>query len=63
MHGRGENECNISVGKAEGKGPVIIYSCIWEDNIRIVLNELVWGGVDWMHLAHRDQWWAVVNTV
>jgi hypothetical protein len=28
------------------------------------LREVVWEGVDWIHLAQdRDQWWAVVNTV
>jgi hypothetical protein len=34
------------------------------DNIRIDLREIVWEGVDWMHLAQdRDQWWALVNMV
>jgi hypothetical protein len=28
------------------------------------LTEIVWEGVDWIHLAQdRDQWRAVVNTV
>jgi hypothetical protein len=36
----------------------------WEDNIRIVLREIGWEGVNWMHLAQdRDQWWAFVNAV
>jgi hypothetical protein len=30
----------------------------WEDNIKVVLKEIWWEGVNWMH-----QWWAVVNTV
>jgi hypothetical protein len=35
-----------------------------EDNIRMVLREIGWEVVDWMHLAQdRDQWWAFVNTV
>jgi hypothetical protein len=28
------------------------------------LREIGWEDVDWIHLTHhRDQWWAVVNTV
>jgi hypothetical protein len=34
------------------------------DNIGMVLREIGWEGVDWIHLAQdRDQWWALVNTV
>jgi hypothetical protein len=36
----------------------------WEDNIGTDLKEIVWEGVDWMHLAQdRDQWKTPVNTV
>jgi hypothetical protein len=28
------------------------------------LREIVWEGVNWIHLAQdREQWWALVNTV
>jgi hypothetical protein len=28
------------------------------------LREIVWGGMDWIHLAQdRDQWRALVTTV
>jgi len=28
------------------------------------LREIVWEGVDWIHLAqNRVQWWALVNMV
>jgi hypothetical protein len=28
------------------------------------LREIVWDGVDWIHLAqYRDQWWVPVNMV
>jgi hypothetical protein len=38
--------------------------CRWEDNIRIVLKKIGWGGMDWIHLAQdEDQWRAPVNTV
>jgi hypothetical protein len=34
------------------------------DNIKIVLLEIGWGGMDWIDLAQdRDQWRALVNTV
>jgi hypothetical protein len=36
----------------------------WESNNRIVLREIEWEGVDWIHLVQdRDQLWAVMNTV
>jgi hypothetical protein len=35
-----------------------------EDNIRIVLREIGWEFVDWMHLAQdRDHWQGIVNTI
>jgi hypothetical protein len=35
-----------------------------EDNIIVDLREIVWGCMDWIHLAQdRDQWRALVNTV
>jgi hypothetical protein len=37
---------------------------VWEDYVRMDLEEMGWEGVDWMHLAQdRDQWQAVVNMV
>jgi hypothetical protein len=36
----------------------------WEDNIKMELGEIGWGGMDWIDLAEdRDQWRALVNTV
>jgi hypothetical protein len=36
----------------------------WEDNIKMDLREIGWGGMDWIDLAQdRDQWRALVNTV
>jgi hypothetical protein len=58
------NAYRILIRKPEGKKPLGVTGCRWEDNIRIVLREIGWEGVDWMHLAHdRDQWQALVNTV
>jgi hypothetical protein len=32
-------------------------------NIKIDLREMGWDGMDWIDLADRDQWRALVNTV
>ena len=36
----------------------------WEDNIKMDLQEVGWGGMDWTDLAQdRDRWRALVNAV
>ena len=36
----------------------------WEDNIKMDLQELGCGGVDWIDVAQgRDRWRALVNAV
>jgi len=36
----------------------------WEDNIKIDLQEVGCGGMDWISLAQdRDRWRALVNVV
>jgi hypothetical protein len=58
------NAYRILVGKPEGKIPLGRPRCGWEDNIRMDLREIGWGGMDWIELAQdRDQWRALVNTV
>jgi hypothetical protein len=55
---------NILVGKPEGKRPLGRPKCRWEDNIKMELEEIGFGDVDWIHLAQdRDRWRALVNTV
>jgi len=35
-----------------------------QDNIRMDVREIGWGGVEWIHLSQdRDQWQNLVNTV
>jgi hypothetical protein len=34
----------------------------WEDNIKMFLQNVGWGGMDWIDLAQvRDRWQALVN--
>jgi hypothetical protein len=52
------------VGKPEGKRPLGRTRHRREDNIKIDLRDIGWGGMDWIDLAQdRDQWKALVNTV
>jgi hypothetical protein len=54
----------ILVGKPEGKRPLGRTGRRWEDNIKMDLREIGWGGMDWIYLAHgKDQWRDLVNTV
>jgi hypothetical protein len=58
------NECRISVGNLEGKRSLRKPRHNWEYNIKMVLREIGWGEMDWIHLAQdRDQWRALLNTV
>jgi hypothetical protein len=61
-HGEKRNAYRSLVRKPEEKIPV--GRPRWEDNIRINLREIVWGGMDWIDLTQdRDQWRILVNTV
>jgi hypothetical protein len=52
------------VGKREGKRPLGRPRRTWEDNIKMDLREIGWGGMDWIDLAQdRDNWRTLVNTV
>jgi hypothetical protein len=63
-HGRDRKCIKILVGKLEGKRTPGRPRRSLEDNIKMDFWEIVWEGVDWMHLAQeRDQRQAVVNTV
>jgi hypothetical protein len=58
------NACRVLAGTSEGNRPLRILRCRWEDNIKMVLKEIGWDGMDWIHVAQkRDQWRALVNTI
>jgi hypothetical protein len=62
--GEKRNAYWILVGKQEGKRPLGGPRRRCEDNIRMDLREIGWGGMDWIDLAqYRDQWKALANTV
>jgi hypothetical protein len=57
-------EETVLVGKPDGQIPLARprYRC--EDNIKMDLQEVGWGEMDWTDLAEdRDRWWALVNAV
>jgi len=52
------------VGKLKGKRPLGRPRRRWKDNIKIDLQEVGYGGMDWIELAQdRDRWQALVNVV
>jgi hypothetical protein len=62
--GEKRNAYTVLVRQPEGKRPLGRSRRRWEDNIRIDLREIGWGGMAWIDLAQdRNQWRALVNTV
>jgi hypothetical protein len=54
----------VLVRKLEGKSPVGGPRRRWEDNIKMDLQEVEYGGMDWTELVQdRDRWRALVNAV
>ena len=54
----------VLVGKPEGKRPLGRPRRRWEDNIKMDLQEMGSGSMDWIELAqNRDRWRARVNAL
>jgi len=54
----------VLVGKREGKRPLGRHRRRWEDNIKMGLQDVGCGGMEWMGLAQdRDSWRALMNAV
>ena len=52
------------VGKPEGNRPLGSPRRRWQDNIKMQIQEVGCGGMDWFELAQdRDRWRALVSTV
>jgi hypothetical protein len=56
--------CRILVGRRDGKRPLGRPRHRWEDNIEMDLQEVGWGGMDWIYLVQdRNRSRALVNAV
>jgi hypothetical protein len=54
----------VLVGRPERKRQVGRTRRRWEDNIKMDLQEVGWGGMDWIDpVQERDKWRALVNAV
>jgi hypothetical protein len=54
----------VVVGKSEGTIPVETRRYRLGNNIKMVVEETQWNGVNWFNLTQdRNNWWAVVSTV
>jgi hypothetical protein len=64
--GEGRNVYKVLVGNQRGKRPVGRPKCSLQDVISmdVDLVEIVWGGVEWIHLFQDgDRWRPLVNAV
>jgi len=63
-YGEGRGVEKVLVGKFESKGPLERPKRRWDDNIKMDLQEVGCGVMDWIELAQdRDRWRALVNAV
>jgi hypothetical protein len=50
--------------RPEGRRPLGRPRRRWEDNIKMDLQEVGWGGMNWIEMAQdRDRWRSLVNAV
>jgi len=54
----------VLVGRPEGKRPLGRPRRRWKDNVKMDLQEVGCGGMEWIELAQgRDRWRALVNAI
>ena len=62
--GESRGAYRVLVMKPEGKRPLGRRRHRWEDNIKIDLQEVGCGGMDWIDLAQdMERWRTLVNAV
>jgi hypothetical protein len=62
--GEGRGAYRVLVGRPERRRPIGRPRRRWEDNIKMNIQEVEWGGMDWIDMAQdRDRWRAVVSAV
>jgi hypothetical protein len=60
----GRGAYRVLVGRPEGRRPLGRPRRRWEDNIKMDLQEVRWGDMDWIDMAKdRDRLRAVVSVV
>jgi hypothetical protein len=61
---KGRGVYRVLVGKLVGQRPLGRPRCRWEDNIKMNIQEVGCGGMDWIGLGQgTDRWRALVNVV
>jgi hypothetical protein len=61
---KGRDVYRVLVGKPEGKRPLMRPRHRWENNIKMDLQEVGCGGMEWIGMAQdRDKRRALVNAV
>jgi len=62
--GEGRGVYRVLVGKPEGKRALGRPRLRWDDNIKMDLQEVGCGGMEWVELAQdRDRWGGLVSAV
>ena len=62
--GEGKGVCRVLVVKPEGKRPLGRLRRRWVDNIKMDLQEVGCGYMDWIGLAQdRDRWRTLVSAI
>jgi hypothetical protein len=60
----GRGVYRVSVGKPEGRRPLGKLWRRWENNIKMNIQEVGYGGMAWIALAQdRDRWRAFLNAI
>jgi hypothetical protein len=62
--GDGRGTYRVLGWRPDGKRPYGRRMRRWEGNIKMELQEMGWGVVDWINLAQdRDRWRTVINVL